>query len=175
MMKYHIITFGCQMNVADSELMACLLGRAGWQACGSYEDADLVVLNTCSVRERPEHKVFSLLGELRGWKRQRPDAVLAVAGCMAQRAAAEVLRRAPHVDIVMGTRAFHRIGELVERAAHGERPVVELEMEEDPSAARPRQGSAGLSLRVPGAASACWGGRQPRGRASSGAVLAETR
>jgi tRNA-2-methylthio-N6-dimethylallyladenosine synthase len=126
--KYRIITFGCQMNEADSELMAGLLGRSGWQACESVDEDDLVVLNTCSVRERPEHKVFSLLGELRPWKVAAPGRVLAVAGCMAQRAADEILRRAPHVDIVMGTRAFHRIEELVERVRAGERRLLALDM-----------------------------------------------
>ena len=144
-MKHCIITFGCQMNEADSDLMASLLGRAGWEPTDRYQQADLVVINTCSVRERPEHKVFSLLGELRRWKSAsggRPGAMLAVAGCMAQRAAEELLRRAPHVDIVLGTRAFHRIEELVDRARQGERPVVALDMEEDPSAARPREATS---------------------------------
>ena len=134
-MKYRIITFGCQMNEADSELMAGLLGRSGWQACEALDEADLVVINTCSVRERPEHKVFSLLGELRPWKAAAPGRVLAVAGCMAQRAADDILRRAPHVDIVMGTRAFHRIEELVQRVRAGERPLVALEMEPHPALA----------------------------------------
>ncbi len=150
-MKYCIITLGCQMNEADSDLMASLLGRAGWEASDTYEDAELVVLNTCSVRERPEHKVFSLLGEMREWKSSHPKSVVAVTGCMAQRAAKELLRRAPHVDIVMGTRAFHRIEELVERAGRGERPVVALDMEADASdasfelaAALAREGAAGV-------------------------------
>ncbi|MFB3880358.1 MAG: MiaB/RimO family radical SAM methylthiotransferase [Armatimonadota bacterium] len=130
-MKYHIITFGCQMNEADSDLMDTVLGRSGWQACESADEADLIVLNTCSVRERPEQKAFSLLGELRPWKAADPKRVLAVAGCMAQRAARDILRRAPHVDIVLGTRAFHRIEELVSRARSGERPLIALEMEAD--------------------------------------------
>jgi tRNA-2-methylthio-N6-dimethylallyladenosine synthase len=148
-MKYCIITFGCQMNEADSDLMASLLGRAGWQACEAYEEADLVVLNTCSVRERPEHKVFSLLGEMRPWKQSHPGAVLAVSGCMAQRAAQEIVRRAPHVDIVMGTGAFHRVEEYFERAREGRRPVVALDMDEDPSAARARQPYVGAQHAVP--------------------------
>jgi len=121
------------MNEADSDLMAGLLAHAGWQATESLEDADLVILNTCSVRERPEHKVFSLLGELREWKAASAGRILAVAGCMAQRAAADIIRRAPHVDILMGTGAFHRIEEFASRAQRGERPVVALEMEPHPA------------------------------------------
>ncbi len=125
------------MNEADSDLMSRLLGRAGWSAVSSYEVADLVVINTCSVRERPEHKVFSVLGELRPWKKAHSTAVLAVSGCMAQRAADEIKRRAPHVDLIMGTRAYHRIEELVaqvlglRREGRGNQPVVSLEMEAD--------------------------------------------
>ncbi len=128
-MNYTIITLGCQMNEADSDLMRSLLGRSGWEECEGYEHADLVILNTCSVRERPEHKVFSLLGEMLPWKQANPTAVLAVGGCMAQRAARDIRRRAPHVDIVMGTGAFHRIEEFVGRALQGERPIVALEMD----------------------------------------------
>jgi tRNA-2-methylthio-N6-dimethylallyladenosine synthase len=146
--KYHIITFGCQMNEADSDLMAGLLAHAGWHASDSPEGADLVILNTCSVRERPEHKVFSLLGELREWKGASRSRILAVAGCMAQRAAKDIIRRAPHVDILMGTRAFHRVEELVGRVASGERRVIELDMAADPSAARPPTAGRPASLRA---------------------------
>ncbi len=141
-MKYEILTYGCQMNEADSGLMAAVLERAGWERAAAREDADLIVLNTCSVRERPEHKVYSLLGDLRRWKRSRRDAVLAVSGCMAQRASDDILTRAPHVDIVIGTRWFHRIAELAERALGGDRPIVELGLGEDPSTVRCSQTDA---------------------------------
>lgn len=135
-MKYKILTYGCQMNEADSGLMAAILERAGWKQAAAREEADLIVLNTCSVRQRPEHKVYSLLGDLRRWKRSRPGALLAVSGCMAQRASDDILARAPHVDIVIGTRWFHRIAELADRALGGDRPIVELGLGEDPSKAR---------------------------------------
>ena len=135
-MHYFIITHGCQMNEADSDLMAELLRRAGWQEAACQDDADLIILNTCSVRERPEHKVYSTLGELRPWKQSNPDALLAVAGCMAQRAGEEIRRRAPLVDIIMGTRWFHHVDQLVSRARAGERPIIALDLDEDPSAAR---------------------------------------
>jgi len=134
--QFFIMTFGCQMNEADSSLMASLLERAGWREADSSDAADLIILNTCSVRERPEHKVYSTLGELRAWKLSNPHALLAVAGCMAQRAGEEIRRRAPHVDIVLGTRWFHRIHELVDRVRSGDRPIVCLGMEGDPSTAR---------------------------------------
>jgi tRNA-2-methylthio-N6-dimethylallyladenosine synthase len=121
------------MNVADSDLMASLLDHDGWQSTGQLEEADLIIINTCSVRARPEQKVLSLLGELRPWKQERAGRVLAVAGCMAQRAASELLRRNPHLDIVMGTRAFHQLPEFVTHARAGVRPVVALDLDEDPS------------------------------------------
>jgi len=148
-MKYSIITYGCQMNEADSDLISSLLIRSGWEPTPSHESADLVILNTCSVRERPEHKVYSVLGELREWKRSRPGAVLVVAGCMAQRAAHEILARAPHVDIVMGTGSFHRIEELLNRAQSDGRPVVALDMEEDPNALRCPPTRAGQEIEAP--------------------------
>jgi tRNA-2-methylthio-N6-dimethylallyladenosine synthase len=135
-MKYCIITYGCQMNQADSDLMSALLHRAGWQWCAVPEEADLVLLNTCSVREKPEQKVYSRLGELRRWRRAGPHRVLAVAGCMAQREGERLLERAPHVDLVIGTRWFHRVGELAARVRSGERPIVSLDLNGDPSVAR---------------------------------------
>jgi tRNA-2-methylthio-N6-dimethylallyladenosine synthase len=134
--KYSIVTYGCQMNEADSELVAEVLDRAGWEQAISREEADLLVLNTCSVREKPEQKVRSLLGELRRWKRAQSDRVIAVMGCMAQREGNHILEHAPHVDLVVGTRWFHRMDELVQRARSGEAPMVRLDMDEDPSAAR---------------------------------------
>jgi tRNA-2-methylthio-N6-dimethylallyladenosine synthase len=135
-MKYCILTYGCQMNEADSRLMAGLLQEAGWHQCGHPEEADLVILNTCSVREKPERKVYGRLGDLRRHKQRRPNMVIAVAGCMAQREGARIVDQADHVDVVLGTRSFHRIHELAERARSGERPVLELGMDGDPSAAR---------------------------------------
>jgi tRNA-2-methylthio-N6-dimethylallyladenosine synthase len=152
-MNYCIITYGCQMNEADSDLMAALLAHAGWTECGSPESANLVILNTCSVREKPEQKVYTRLGQLRRWKESRPRALLAVTGCMAQREGRRLLKRAPHVDLVLGTRWFHRIAEFVARACGGEHPIVELELDQDPSAVRCRegisQGAASLRAFVP--------------------------
>jgi tRNA-2-methylthio-N6-dimethylallyladenosine synthase len=130
MTKFYIQTYGCQMNVADSDRMTALLERAGGEAVARPEEADLVLLNTCSVREKPEVKVYSRLGELRKLKRANPDLVLGVCGCQAQREGEEILRNAPYVDLVVGTANVERVVELVaEVRASGQR-VVALEMPE---------------------------------------------
>jgi len=118
--KYLIETHGCQANVHDSERMAGLLEQAGYELAGSVEDADVVVLNTCSVREHAQEKLFSRLGELRGLQ-DRP--LIAVAGCVAQQEGASIFKRAPYVDVVVGTQATRRLPALVEQASAGERQV----------------------------------------------------
>ncbi len=136
------------MNEADSDLMAGILTQAGWRAVDNQESADLIVINTCSVRERPEHKVYSLLGELREWKQSRPEGLLVVAGCMAQRAAVEIARRAPQVDIILGTGSFHRIEELIRQAKTNSRTIVALDMDEDPNAVRCQESQTAAPLRA---------------------------
>ena len=118
--KYLIETHGCQANVHDSERMAGLLEQAGYELAGAVEDADVVVLNTCSVREHAQEKLFSRLGELRGLP-DRP--LIAVAGCVAQQEGASIFKRAPYVDVVVGTQATRRLPALVEQASAGERQV----------------------------------------------------
>ena len=116
-MKYLIETFGCQMNVHDSERMAGLLEQAGYESTADERDADLIVINTCSVRERAEEKLFTRLGELRQMaieEGQRP--VVAVAGCVAQQEGRHILKRSNAVDVVIGTRNLKRLPMLVERA-----------------------------------------------------------
>jgi len=115
--KYLIETFGCQMNVHDSERMAGLLEQAGYESTADERDADLIVINTCSVRERAEEKLFTRLGELRQMaieEGQRP--VVAVAGCVAQQEGRHILKRSNAVDVVIGTRNLKRLPMLVERA-----------------------------------------------------------
>ena len=128
--KYLIETFGCQMNVHDSERMAGLLEQAGFEATDDAADADVVVINTCSVRERAEEKLYTRLGELRA---ARPpstghDPIVAVAGCVAQQEGEAILKRSPGVaDVVVGTQAIRRLPMLVEQAAARPRaPVVDL-------------------------------------------------
>jgi tRNA-2-methylthio-N6-dimethylallyladenosine synthase len=127
--KYLIETFGCQMNVHDSERMAGLLEQAGFEAAADAADADVVVINTCSVRERAEEKLFTRLGELRLLAaEQGHDPIVAVAGCVAQQEGEQILKRAPGVaDVIVGTQQIRRLPALVHdadarRAALSARP-----------------------------------------------------
>ena len=128
----YIHTIGCQMNVYDSEHMAAALHAQGYTAALSPEEADLVIVNTCAVRAKSEQKVFSILGRLDIAKRRRPGMIVGVAGCVAQQEGARLLRRAPHVDLVIGTRAVQRLAKLVRRVEAGDRPVVDLDLTEPP-------------------------------------------
>lgn len=111
-----IETFGCQMNDHDSAQMLKLLGAAGFHAAPAAEEADVVLVNTCSVREKPAHKVRSLLGRYRLLKKERPGLVLGVAGCFAQQEKGRLLEAYPFVDLVFGPDAVAKVAELVERA-----------------------------------------------------------
>ncbi len=110
---YHIMTWGCQMNEEDSEQMSLFLEQMGYASVANAESADVVLLNTCSVRAKPEEKVWSMLGKLRDLKRERPELIIGVCGCMAQVESEEIRRRAPHVDMVIGTGNIAAIPELV--------------------------------------------------------------
>jgi len=118
-----IKTYGCQMNVYDSARMAETLTPLGYAATDRPEAADMVILNTCHIREKAAEKLFSELGRLRGLKAERrqdgAEMIIAVAGCVAQAEGAEILRRAPHVDIVLGPQTYHRLPEMVALAARG--------------------------------------------------------
>ncbi len=118
---FHIKSFGCQMNVYDGERMAGLLEEEGMAAAGSSVEADLVVLNTCHIREKAAEKVYSEIGRLKREDGSRP--MIAVAGCVAQAEGAEIPRRAPNVDIVVGPQAYHRLPELVAEAGRGGRGI----------------------------------------------------
>ncbi|HJV56214.1 MAG TPA: tRNA (N6-isopentenyl adenosine(37)-C2)-methylthiotransferase MiaB, partial [Methylomirabilota bacterium] len=125
MAKLHLITYGCQMNEYDSERVAGLLKRERYELTDRPEEADLILLNTCSIREKAEDKVFSQLGALRLLKRRRPDLTIGVMGCMAQLQKGRIQERAPYVDLVFGSPAIARVAELVERARAGRGPVLE--------------------------------------------------
>jgi len=116
-----IRTYGCQMNVYDSERMADVLRPLGYLPAASPDDADMVIVNTCHIREKASEKVFSELGRLRDVQARKraagDDLVIAVAGCVAQAEGAEIMRRQPAVDIVVGPQAYHRLPEMVARAA----------------------------------------------------------
>jgi tRNA-2-methylthio-N6-dimethylallyladenosine synthase len=118
---FHVKSFGCQMNVYDGERMGELLGADGMVAAASEAEADLVVLNTCHIRERAVHRVYSEIGTLKREDGTRP--MIAVAGCVAQAEGAEVSRRARDVDIVVGPQAYHRLPQLVAQASAGIRAI----------------------------------------------------
>src|SRR2546421_7689705 len=132
--KYLIETYGCQMNVHDSERMAGLLEQAGFESTADAADADVVVINTCSVRERAEEKVYTRLGELRELTAgHRQDRIVAVAGCVAQQEGAAILKRSAGIaDVVIGTQAIRRLPMLVEQAAERPgAPVLDLNPYDD--------------------------------------------
>ena len=135
--KYLIETFGCQMNVHDSERMAGLLEQAGYEATTDASDADVVVINTCSVRDRAEQQLYTRLGELRQLAAAYGhDPVVAVAGCVAQQEGAAILKRSPGTaDIVLGTQAIRRLPMLIEEVegTHRRRPMVDLDPHDDVS------------------------------------------
>ena len=129
--KVFVKTYGCQMNVYDSERMRDVLAPLGYAETLSPQDADLVILNTCHIREKAVEKVYSELGKLRLMKRDRDKQgkamLIAVAGCVAQAEGDEIVRRVPAVDLVFGPQTYHRLPQLLARAQGGERRVVETE------------------------------------------------
>ena len=136
-MKYLIETHGCQMNVHDSERMAGLLEQAGYEATVDDRDADVIVINTCSVRERAEEKLFTRLGEIRQQGlEQGTRPVVAVAGCVAQQEGDSILKRSNAVDVIIGTQNIKRLPMLVEKAAShgsGAGAIVDIEPLDDVS------------------------------------------
>jgi tRNA-2-methylthio-N6-dimethylallyladenosine synthase len=121
--KLHIKTYGCQMNVYDSERMAEAMGAEGYSLTDDPADADMVLLNTCHIREKAAEKVYSDLGRLRNLKEAKPSMTIGVAGCVAQAEGAEIRRRMPSVDLVVGSQNYHRLPAMVRAVARGERPV----------------------------------------------------
>ncbi|HEY9503481.1 MAG TPA: tRNA (N6-isopentenyl adenosine(37)-C2)-methylthiotransferase MiaB, partial [Pyrinomonadaceae bacterium] len=125
--KVYIETFGCQMNVADSERAASGLRASGYDICESSEVADVVLLNTCSVREKAEQKAYTRIGELRAEESNRRPRVVGLMGCVAQLEGTSIFANSPTVNMVIGTRATDRISEMIERAQAGEKRVIDLE------------------------------------------------
>lgn len=133
---YQVRTYGCQMNVHDSERLAGLLEGAGYQRAAEGEDADVVVFNTCAVRENADNKLYGNISHLAPRKQANPDMQIAVGGCLAQKDRATVLRRAPWVDVVFGTHNIGSLPTLLERARHNRAAQVEIveALQEFPSA-----------------------------------------
>ncbi len=127
----YVHTIGCQMNVYDGEQIARGLAPLGYRLADSLKSADLIVVNTCAIREKAEQKVFSFLGRLAGLKENNPDLIIAVGGCVAQQEGERILSRAPYVDIVFGTRSIDRLPGLLESVAATGRRQVAVAMDGD--------------------------------------------
>ena len=150
--RLYIKTYGCQMNVYDSERMADVLAPLGYAMTDAPEGADLVVLNTCHIREKATEKTFSELGRLKALKQEKADAgfgtmTIAVAGCVAQAEGEEIMRRQPAVDLVVGPQSYHRLPELIARAHRqtGERLAADFDPQEKFDALPKARGVTGLT------------------------------
>jgi tRNA-2-methylthio-N6-dimethylallyladenosine synthase len=131
MKQVYIRTFGCQMNEYDSDKMADVLEQAdGYRQTGDPAQADLILLNTCSVREKAQEKVFSDLGRLRHLKQENPDLIIGVGGCVASQEGAAIVSRAPFVDIVFGPQTLHRLPQLIDERRRTGRPQVDISFPE---------------------------------------------
>lgn len=113
--SYHIITYGCQMNENDSERLAGQLKLIGYEYSKNMEQADLILINTCCVRESAEKKIYGKIGELKRLKAANPNLIIGVVGCMAQKDKEKLIKKAPHIDLVMGTHNIHEFAELIEK------------------------------------------------------------
>lgn len=129
---YHIITYGCQMNKHDSERMAGVLESDGWVAAQNVFEADLVVFNTCCVREHADNRLYGNVSRLKTLKRTRPELLIAVGGCLAQKERESLLARLPHVDVVFGTHNLPELPQLLRRAGNGKAIAVFREDSEGP-------------------------------------------
>ena len=126
--KYYIETQGCQMNEYDSDKMKDLLSQnLGFQSTKNKEEADILIVNTCSIREKAQEKVFSLLGNWRKLKKNKPDLIIGVAGCVASQESDEISQRAPYVDMVIGPQTIHRLPEIYEKSLESKKTIVDVE------------------------------------------------
>ena len=111
--RAYVETYGCQMNISDGELMEGILAEQGYDIVSAPEDADVVLVNTCAIREHAEKRVLGRVSQLNGLKRDRPGLVIGVTGCMAQRMGETLLKEAPYVDLVMGPDGYRRLPEAL--------------------------------------------------------------
>jgi tRNA-2-methylthio-N6-dimethylallyladenosine synthase len=161
--RLYIQTVGCQMNVLDSELVAAELIEAGYELVSTAAKADTILFNTCSVRQHAEDKIYSALGRVKPLKARRPEIIIGVLGCMAQKDQAAIFRRAAHVDVVVGPGQLSRLPAILEEAAcqRGPRLEVELDRRKSPPTASGGSASGGSSFNPPRTAAA----RQSPGQA----------
>src|SRR5437764_9829685 len=128
MRSLFIETVGCQMNVLDSEMVVADLKKRGYELARDLPSADVILFTTCSVREQAENKTYSALGRLRSFKKQHPEKIIGVMGCMAQKDQQLVFSRAPYVDLVVGPGQLARIPELIEQVAAGKGPQIAVSL-----------------------------------------------
>lgn len=128
--KVFLETFGCQMNFLDSEIVLQQLKKCRFESVSSPNEADLILYNTCSVREHAEHKVYSRLGSLRNYKKDKPHVRIGVLGCMAQKDGEDILKRMPHVDLICGTGQIFQLKQLLDELEAQTHPVIALDIEE---------------------------------------------
>jgi tRNA-2-methylthio-N6-dimethylallyladenosine synthase len=140
MKKLYLQTYGCQMNQYDSERIAQLMGRMNYESTDRIETADLVILNTCSVRDRAEQKVYSALGRWKELKEQREGVIIGVGGCVAQQEGANLLKRLPHLDLVFGTHNIQKLPQMVEQVQASRNRPVETAFYRQPSYMEDPQG-----------------------------------
>ncbi len=146
--RFFLSTYGCQMNVHDSERMAGMMTHDGFALTDDPTQADVIVINTCSVREKPEQKLFSELGAYRKLKEKNPNLVIGVAGCMAPREADTIRARAPYVDILIGPRSIARLPELVRKVELQRKPIDAIDLLDDPTPLTPVRRASTLSAWV---------------------------
>ncbi|OOH88099.1 tRNA (N6-isopentenyl adenosine(37)-C2)-methylthiotransferase MiaB [Pasteurellaceae bacterium 15-036681] len=129
--KLHITTWGCQMNEYDSSKMADLLNSThGLELTDNPEDADILLLNTCSIREKAQEKVFSQLGRWKNWKKDKPELIIGVGGCVASQEGDHIRQRAPYVDIIFGPQTLHRLPEMINEIRGGKSSIVDISFPE---------------------------------------------
>ncbi len=127
-LRYQIQTFGCQMNERDSEVLAGMLEGMGYEKTADINQADIIILNTCCVRETAENKIWGRIGDLKAIKSRNPDLIIGICGCMTQQKeiGEKIRRRAPHVELIFGTHNIHQLPELVDRVKEGRKTIVDI-------------------------------------------------
>jgi len=128
--KLFVKTYGCQMNVYDSERMIETMGQVGYEETDTPDNADMILLNTCHIREKAAEKIYSELGRFKGLKSDKPDLKIAIAGCVAQAEGGEIMRRQPMVDMVVGPQSYHRLAALEKASGNGKK-VIDIDFPEE--------------------------------------------
>ena len=126
--KLFINTMGCQMNVYDTEQIEKALSHIGYETTDTPESADLIIANTCAIREKAEQKAFSFLGRTARLKKKKPDLIVGIGGCVAQQEGDRILKRLPHIDLIFGTDALCRLPNLVKRVEKQKNRIIDVEM-----------------------------------------------